>query len=145
MEINEYGAKLQGEGRLLNNGAHMETKNYWLEVKKKSSEKDGEYFDFLFGERNGKIHDHWGIKGLCINDKFYDIKMFFFNDRGEIIRSFERHFQNELTDEIFNREIFERDLNKRLGSNIKLYVKFHWDSSNKIIQIKKISFREILN
>jgi len=58
----------------------IKSKSYYARVKIKKSEKDGEYYDIVFGLKGQKDHAHYGIK-VVAEDGIIGGKVFFVEPR----------------------------------------------------------------
>lgn len=85
----------------------IKSKNYFARIKIKKTEKDGEYYDIVFGLKSQKDHAHYGIKIVAENGMIGG-KVFFIEPRqttshyreetinpktGEVISKLEKPFK----------------------------------------------------
>jgi hypothetical protein len=104
----------------------IKSKDYYARVKVMKSEKDGEYYDVVFGlkgHKNREMHTHYGIKVVAENG-IIGGKVFFVEPR----KATSRHRQetiNQKTGEVISKEetIFD-EANKIVGAELHYGVRY---------------------
>mgnify|MGYP001569004992 CR=1 FL=1 len=121
----------------------VKSKNYFARIKIKKTEKDGEYYDVVFGlkkEKNRNMHAHFGIKVVDENDMIGG-KIFFVEPRkatpynreetfnaetGEFISRSEKQFgvpEEEIKAELKYATFFDKEKGKLILKEFKIVEK----------------------
>jgi|SRR3989338_1711900 len=117
----------------------IKSKSYFARIKLKNTEKDGEYYDIVFGLKGQKSHAHYGIKVVVENDLIGG-KVFFVEPR-QTTSGYREETINPRTGEVISR--LEESFNGIAG---KIGAEFHYgtiyDEQQKKLFLKKFRIVE---
>ena len=120
----------------------IKSKNYFARIKIKKTEKDGEYYDIVFGlkgQKNREMHAHYGIKVVAENG-IIGGKVFFIESR-KATSHYREETINPKTGEVISKldKTFE-------GATGKTGAEFHYgviyDEKKKMLFLRKFEIVE---
>ncbi len=104
----------------------IKSKDHYARAKVMKSEKDGEYYDVVFGlkgHKNREMHTHYGIK-VVAEDGIIGGKLFFVEPR-KAVSSHRQETINQETGDVISKEetIFDEE-NKMVGAELHYGVRY---------------------
>ncbi len=130
-----------GENKMPKRKFEVTSKNYYVRVKATRSEKDGEYYDIVFGLKGqGREHRaHFGIKAMEENGMIGG-KYFFREPRQATTHYYEETFNMKTGEKLAELNLPFQKEEEKIGAEI--HISTYWDENVKKLFIGKIMIVE---
>ena len=123
----------------------VKSKNYFARIKIVKTEKDGEYYDIIFGlkgQKNREMHTHFGIKVVAENG-IIGGKIFFVEARKASSHHMEETFNMKTGELMSKKETSFDDGKSKIGA--KVHYSTIYDKKQKKVFLTKFEIIEIEN
>jgi hypothetical protein len=131
------------EEKITENKWEIKSKNFFARAKRKKTQKDGEYYDIVFGlkgQKGHEMHAHFGIKAIAEKGVIVG-KAFFIQSRKATSRHTEKIFNLETGELLSISETPYGDGKGKIGA--ELHYSTRYDKKEKKIFLTKFKIVEI--